>query len=243
MGKEGEEDTGAAGMDEEMVEVGSMEFTMAAVIAEAEALDPATLEEAKRRMDWPKWDLVIKVELEVLKRWELGELVRGRGGGILLHANGYCTSRRMRPGGLSATRPDLLPKDLLRSTVWIIMKLLHLLPNSHPFEQYSPSLLAIIGPSTCSTSTALSLMGILMKTRKYSWSNHLAMKNLTCRNIVSSCTSHSMDLNKPDANCTRSCATHSPNWDLRSARLTRLFSIFTLARIKISLQFMSMTAP
>jgi hypothetical protein len=38
-------------MDEEMVEVGSTESTMAAVIAEAEALDPALLEEARRRMD------------------------------------------------------------------------------------------------------------------------------------------------------------------------------------------------
>ena len=35
MAKEGEMDTGAAGMDKEMVEIGSMEFTMAIVIAEA----------------------------------------------------------------------------------------------------------------------------------------------------------------------------------------------------------------
>ena len=63
-----EEDTGAAGMDEEMVEVGSMELAMAAVIAKAEALDPATLEKARRRMDWPKWDLAIKAELEAVKK-------------------------------------------------------------------------------------------------------------------------------------------------------------------------------
>ena len=72
MAKEAEADTGAAGMDEEMVQIGSMEFAMATVIVEAETLDPATLEEARRRMDWPKWDLAIKVELEALKRWELG---------------------------------------------------------------------------------------------------------------------------------------------------------------------------
>ena len=59
-------------MDEEMVQIGSMEFAMATVIVEAKALDPATLEEARRRMDWPKWDLAIKVEFEALKRWELG---------------------------------------------------------------------------------------------------------------------------------------------------------------------------
>ena len=68
MAKEGEVNTGAAGMDEEMVEIGSMEFAMAAVIAEAKSLDPATLEEARRRMDWLKWDLAIKAELEALKK-------------------------------------------------------------------------------------------------------------------------------------------------------------------------------
>ena len=137
-------------------------------------------------------------------------MLRGRGGGILLHANGYCTSRRMQLGRSSTTRPDLLPKDSLRSTVWIIIKPLHLLPNSLPFRQYSPSLLAIIGPLTCSTSTVLSLMGNSMRTKKCSWSNHLAMKNPTHRNIVSSGTSHSMDLNKPDENGTRSYAIRSP---------------------------------
>ena len=146
-------------------------------------------------------------------------------------ANGYCTSRRMWLGRSSATRPDSLPKDSLRSTVWIIMKLLHLLPNSLPSKQYWPSLLAIIGPLTCLTSTLLSLMGNSMRTRKYSWSNHLAMNNPTSRNIVSSCTSHTMDLNKLDTNGMRSCATCSLNWDLRSARLTRLSSIFMLAGI------------
>ena len=106
-------------------------------------------------MDWPKWDLAIKEELEVLKKvgtLGVGERLRGE---TLLHANRYCTSRRTQPGGSSTTRPDLLPKALLKSTAWIIMKCSHLLPNSHPFEQYSPSLLAIIGPSICSTSIAL----------------------------------------------------------------------------------------
>ena len=103
----------------------------------------------------------------------------------MLRANEYCTSRRMQPGRLGATRPDLLSKDSLRSMVWIIMKLSHLSPNLLPFEQYSPLLLAIFGPLTCSTSTALSLMGNSMRMKKCSWSNCLAMKNPTCRNIAS----------------------------------------------------------
>ena len=68
-------------MDKKMVEIGSMEFAMATVIAEVEALDPATLKEARRRMDWLKWDLVTKVELEALKKagtWGVVERLRGR---------------------------------------------------------------------------------------------------------------------------------------------------------------------
>ena len=64
-----------------MVEVGSMEFTMAPVIAEPKAMDSAMLEEVRRRMDWLKWDLVIKVELEALKKaetWGIIERLRGR---------------------------------------------------------------------------------------------------------------------------------------------------------------------
>ena len=61
-------DTGAAGMNKEMVEISSMEFEMATVIAEAKALDLAMLEEVRRRMDWPMWDLLIKAELEPLKK-------------------------------------------------------------------------------------------------------------------------------------------------------------------------------
>ena len=68
-------------MDEEMVEIGSTEFSMATVIAEAEALITAMLEEAMGRMDWPKWDLEIKVELEALKKagtWRVIERPKGR---------------------------------------------------------------------------------------------------------------------------------------------------------------------
>ena len=159
-------------------------------------------------MGSPQW---LRRNWRCWKRWEIVELLRGRGGGILLHANVYCTSRRMQPGRSSTTRPDSLPKDLLKSTAWIIMKPSHLLPNSHPFKQYSPSLLAIIDPSIFSISTAPSLMGNSMKMRRYSWSNCLAMKNLTHRNIRSGYTNHSMDLNKLDANGMGSCATHSLN--------------------------------
>jgi hypothetical protein len=54
--------------------------------------------------------------------------------------------------------------------------------------------------------------------------NHLAMKNLDQRNIVSSSTSQSMELNRLEIKGMRLFAAHSQTWDLRSARPTQLFS-------------------
>ena len=57
-----------------------MKFAMATVIAEAKALDSASLEEVRSRMDQLKWDLVIKAELEALKKaetWGVIERLRG----------------------------------------------------------------------------------------------------------------------------------------------------------------------
>ena len=61
--------------------------------------------------------------------------------------------------------------------------------------------------------------------------NHLAIKNLDQRNIVSSSTSQSMELNRLEIKGMRLFAAHSQTWDLRSARPTQPFSIFRLARI------------
>ena len=138
-----------------------------------------------------------------------------------------------------STRPDLLQMDSLKFMVWITMRPLHPLPNSLIFTQYSPLLPTIIGMFN---STALSLMGNSMTMKTCLWINHLAMKNLTQRNTASSYTSQSMDLNKPDANGMRSYAACLQTWDLRSARLTQPFSIFTPARIFQFLPFTLMTA-
>jgi len=44
-----------------------MEFVFAAETADAEALEPRTLAEAKRRPDWPQWEKAIEEELATLK--------------------------------------------------------------------------------------------------------------------------------------------------------------------------------
>ena len=49
---------------------------MAAAVSEIEAINPQSLEEAKRRPDWPKWQIAIKEELNALKKagtWGIAE--------------------------------------------------------------------------------------------------------------------------------------------------------------------------
>jgi hypothetical protein len=57
------------------LEIGGMTSGMAAAMAEADGLEP-TYDEAKRRSDWPQWQIAIKVELEALRAagtWEVVE--------------------------------------------------------------------------------------------------------------------------------------------------------------------------
>jgi len=50
------------------------EYAIAAEIGDAEALEPQTLAEAKRRPDWPLWEKTINEELETLRQaWKLTE--------------------------------------------------------------------------------------------------------------------------------------------------------------------------
>jgi hypothetical protein len=76
-----EASTGAVGTDKDFVELGSVELVMAGAVAEAEALEPMSLEEAWRRKDWLKWNEGIKVELDALKKagtWGIVERLRGQ---------------------------------------------------------------------------------------------------------------------------------------------------------------------
>ena len=49
---------------------------MAAAVSEIKAIDSQSLEEAKRRPDWPKWPIAIEEKLNALKRagtWGIAE--------------------------------------------------------------------------------------------------------------------------------------------------------------------------
>jgi len=65
---------------DELEDTDGMEYAFAAVTADAEALEPRSLVEAKRRPDWPLWEKAIHEELSTLKMtgtWCLEEAPAG----------------------------------------------------------------------------------------------------------------------------------------------------------------------
>src|SRR6266404_5693883 len=65
---------------DELEDTDGMEYAFAAVTANAEALEPCSLAEAKRRPDWPLWEKAIHEELSTLKTtgtWHLEEAPAG----------------------------------------------------------------------------------------------------------------------------------------------------------------------
>ncbi len=61
-----EEDVGREGEHEE--EIGETEYGMLAENMDPEELDPQSIEECRRRSDWPLWDIAILEELDTLKK-------------------------------------------------------------------------------------------------------------------------------------------------------------------------------
>ena len=61
--------------EEEEYEIGGTEFAMGAATAEAEGLEPRTIEEAKKRADWPMWEEAIQKELDALQKADTWDVV------------------------------------------------------------------------------------------------------------------------------------------------------------------------
>ena len=82
-GEEGEQAWGVWSVEnafDELEDSEWLEYILAAEVAEAEALEPRTLAEAKRRPDWPLWEKAISEELSTLKKagtWRLEEAPPG----------------------------------------------------------------------------------------------------------------------------------------------------------------------
>ena len=59
----------------------AVKSAMAAAVSDAEALEPKTISEAKKCLDWPKWKAAIQAELDALtkmKTWQVVERPKGR---------------------------------------------------------------------------------------------------------------------------------------------------------------------
>ena len=55
-------------------------YVMVARVSEVEGLDPSTIDEARARPDWPKWDKAISKELaslEAARMWDVVECPKG----------------------------------------------------------------------------------------------------------------------------------------------------------------------
>lgn len=82
---------------------------MAAAVTEVEVMDPSSLEEARRRSDWKRWEEAIDVELKALKdAGTLGVVERPRGRNVV---DSKCSILRKTPAAKSsATKPDSLQR-------------------------------------------------------------------------------------------------------------------------------------
>ena len=70
-----------AQIEKEVEDENQIEHAMATVVSEMEAIDPLSLEEARRRPDWSKWDTAIQEELKALKKagtWGIVERPKNR---------------------------------------------------------------------------------------------------------------------------------------------------------------------
>ena len=64
------------GMSQFEANLTQIEYALVTVTTEAEGYDPATLDEAKGRKDWAKWDVAIRKELDALKTAKTWIIVR-----------------------------------------------------------------------------------------------------------------------------------------------------------------------
>ena len=70
-----------APIHEESTDAAEIKFALAAAASDAEGMDPLTLDEARNRSDWPKWDQAIQTELGALEKagtWRVVERPKDR---------------------------------------------------------------------------------------------------------------------------------------------------------------------
>ena len=74
------------------------EYALLAEIGLAEALEPRNLGEAKKRPDWPLWEVAIEEELKTLKEVETWEVVKVPAGVNVVGSKWVFGQKRMQLG-------------------------------------------------------------------------------------------------------------------------------------------------
>ena len=106
-------------------------------IAEAEALEPTPLAEAKRRLDWPQWEQGIREELAMLNKARTWCSLIHPWVPTLSDPSGYSMQKRMLQEMLSNTRRALLHKGFHRYLASITSTRMPRSQNLHPSTQFS----------------------------------------------------------------------------------------------------------
>lgn len=167
-----EEDTGAAGIEGESDQIEELEFGMAAAMAEAEAMDPGSIEEARRRSDWPKWEEAIRVELDALKKagtWGVVERPRGRN---VAKCKWVFRIKKDANGRIERYKARLVAKGFTQVYGVDYYDTFAPVAKLASSAQYLPSQLATTGRLICLIFTVPSLMENSITTKRSSWNSH-----------------------------------------------------------------------
>ena len=84
------------------------EYALLAEIGLAEALEPRNLGEAKKRPDWPLWEVVIEEELKTLKEAETWEVVEVPAGVNVIGSKWVFWAKKDAAGNVVRHRPRLV---------------------------------------------------------------------------------------------------------------------------------------
>ena len=95
-----------------------------------------SLKDAKNSPDWPEWEIAMQAKLDLLKKRELGNLLKNHLMQSLLQINGYSSRIMTRKEKLSGTEQDSWPKDARNALDTVIWRHFHQLSKWTLYTQF-----------------------------------------------------------------------------------------------------------
>ena len=102
------------------------EYTLLAEIGLAEALEPRNLGEAKKRPDWPLWEVAIEEELKTLKEAETWEVVEMPAGVNVVRSKWVFQAKKDAAGNVVCYR------------AWLVAQGFTQVPGVNYFDMFAP---------------------------------------------------------------------------------------------------------